>query len=488
MPYVLLIIGLFFLYVFRAAFHDLALFIYVNPTLLLAIVCIIVGIIFFMARFNRYALSFFVGALLCILFTSVSSVFIQLYTFGDTQYTSIEQPFESQSARIVPLAVAQRFAADSLIKSQEKAGDLDLVLINNSQYWIAPRVPSSSILYYTKSVEGLVLVDAQSAQRKTSLVDQQFAISEDIGIFDNIYWKIYAKKYFIEISEIFSVYDPVNREYKHIAPYISYQFAFPVMKPYFGGVFVIDSKGAVEHFTPEEAIQVPFLNSTRVFPEKLARLQAQSYQFHKGVLNAWFFHDDQIEVTDVDGQFNKQPFLLNTNDGLKWVIATEPYGQSYGVFKIFFIDAVSGKTELYELNESQTLTGPVKVISYVRAQYPQIDWFTNVVVEPRPYFAHNRLFWMVSIVPHDFAGIFKTVLVDAATNQVLEYDGTDSYLQNLKETYVAPNIDENADAFNQSNAPVQKTVTITEREKQAEIDRKIQQIETLLGEIKDLQE
>ena len=113
-------------------------------------------------------------------------------------------------------------------------------------------------------------------------------------------------------------------------------------------------------------------------------------------------------------------FLNNAGIATPQFVAVEPYGESFGVFKIFFVDAVTGKVDIYELDDTKTLTGPNRVISFARSQFPTIDWSTSLIIEPRPYIQNNELYWMLSIVPKDYAGISKTVFVNAATNKVTE--------------------------------------------------------------------
>lgn len=91
-----------------------------------------------------------------------------------------------------------------------------------------------------------------------------------------------------------------------------------------------------------------------------------------------------IQIQDVaDG--NRQPFLMATESGLNWFVSTEPYGESHGIFKIFLVDAVTGRIKVYELPESQTLTGPVRATDYVRRSNPIVDWSRFRLVEPLPF-------------------------------------------------------------------------------------------------------
>ncbi|GAG21429.1 unnamed protein product, partial [marine sediment metagenome] len=253
--------------------------------------------------------------------------------------------------------------------------------------------------------------------RKTEMITKKLEIGEDIGIFDNIYWNLYNKRYFVNLGDIYYIYK--KDHILTVAPIIAYKFKFPVMIPYYAGVFVLDEQGKISYYTPNQVEKIEEFQNNRAYPGELARLYVDSYKYYLGVINTWFLHKDQIEISDVYGLANRQPFLMPTEQGLKWIIATEPYGESYGVFKIFLVDALTGKIDMLELDEDQTLTGPVRVISYVKKKFPRIDWSTTGIVEPRPFIINGKLYWMLSITPRDYAGIAYTVFVNSENNEVI---------------------------------------------------------------------
>lgn len=457
--FVIIFVALLFVYLLRPMFHDLIMLFYTQPFVLVAMIAIGFGVYFAIMHTFRSAIILFGVAAVCMLFAGLTPLLTQVYIVGGTDYIKINQMYESNSARVVPMAVAQRYGFDSLQKSKEMLGDFDPILVNNSQYWASPRVPNGNFLYFINKVQGVLLVDAQSPSRSTQLVNERFAIGEQMGIFDNIYWNLYYKRFLVDVAEVFYVHD--GEQWVTVAPYISYRFVFPVMLPTFGGVFVVTPDGEITDYTPEQVKEIDYL--TRVYPEQLARLVVESYQYKKGVFNAWFIHDDQTELADLPGQNNRQPFLMDTKSGLKWVVATEPFGQSYGVFKIFFVDAKTGGVDVYELNENKTLTGPVKVVSYVRSAYPNLDWSAQTVIEPRPYVINETLYWMLSVTPRDYAGISKTVLVNADNNNVEEFA--------TKEEIVSAVVNQ--------NATLDKELI---RQKIIEIEAGLDELKTLLEE------
>jgi len=392
-----------------------------------------------------------------------------LYIVKSSAYNKISSLPDSTSIRILPKAVAFRYLEDSLQKSRERVGDINIVNINNSLFWIAPRVPDGVILYLIQKVNGVMLADATKTNRETKMVTKQIKVGEDIGVFDNIYWHIFKYRYFIDPGDVYYVYK--NDHILTIAPIIAYKFKFPVMVPYYDGVIVLDENGNIKRYPPSEVLKIEEFKNNRAYPEELARLYVDSYKYHLGIINVFFMHKDQIEISDVYGQANRQPFLMPTSNGLKWIIATEPYGESYGVFKIFLVDALTGKIDMLELNEDQTLTGPVKVVSYVKKRFPNIDWSSSRIIEPRPFVIKGKLYWMLSITPNDYAGIAYTVFVNSENNEVIAFD-------NDVDVY---------DFVKQGNAKKREAEHIkTSKTKEELRKEKIEEIENLLKELKNI--
>ncbi len=420
-------------YYFRPLFHDFAMFFYTNPiiTFLLLVILIAAGGSLWKAK-QKGENVFIKGTN----FSPVVSIAIMLlvlvfifgaplldalkgkYIYELTEYNKIDEMASTSDIRIVPLGVASRYLVDSLQKSREKVGNIEILYINNTLMWGAPRIPDGTLLYYTQKVNGLITTKASDLQKNIKLYNQEFPVADGIGFFDNIYWKIYKEKFFVTPDNIIYVFDNESNDFKIIVPFISYKFKFPVMVPYFGGVYVIDKEGNIDIYSPEEAAEIDYIKSTWVYPETLARQYVDSYKYNNGIINTWFIHEDQIEIADTYDRFNRQPFLMDTEEGLKWIVAVEPYGQSYGIFKIFFVDAVTGEMELYELGEESSLTGPVRAVDYVKQKFPTIDWYSATIVEPRPYVVDSVLYWMLSITPNDYAGVTYTVFLNSENNEM----------------------------------------------------------------------
>ena len=418
--YVFIAILLLLIYFFRPWLHAFAMAFYTKPALVFFMLCLI-GAVFFAKKKNYNVVSMLIILMVFSLAILVlNEVIVGKYIVGGTSYNKISKLPDTSEVRMLPRATAYRYLEDSLQKSREKVGDINIVNINDKLMWVAPRIPDGALLYFTQKVNGIMTAEATKIDRNTALITSKLHIGEDIGITDNIYWKLFKKKYFIDVGDIYYIKE--NDAILTVAPVIGYKFKFPVMLPYYKGIFLVDELGNINLKTPEEIRKIKQFQNNRAYPEELARLYVNSYKYRLGIWNVWVWHKDQIEISDVYGQFNRQPFLMPTVEGLKWIIATEPYGKSYGIFKIFLVDALTGKIDLLELNEDETLTGPVKVISYVKKKFPRIDWSNARIVEPRPYVINGKLYWMLSITPIDFAGISYTVFVNSEDNEVIAFD------------------------------------------------------------------
>ena len=467
-----LLVLVLLLYFFRPWFHEIVMAFYTNPAVVFMIVMAAAGAWLLAKKQKTLGGIALLLALLSLIVLSLTNVIIGSYIVQENEYNSITALPDTSQVRVIPLGVAWRYLTDSLQKSTEKVGGLDITNINNSLVWTAPRVPDGFILFLTQKVNGILIADATKTDRSTRLITKELRVGEGRGVFDNIYWKIFKTAYFINVGDIY--YIQKDGGLLTIVPIIQYRLKFPVMIPYFAGVFVLDENGEISKHRPEEIKEIDYFQNNRAYPEYLARLYVDSYKYKNGIINAWFLHKDQIEISDVYGQANQQPFLMPTKDGLKWVIATEPYGESYGVFKIFLVDAVTGRIDMLELNEDQTLTGPVAVVSYVKKRFPNINWQTATVLEPRPYVINNQLYWMLSITPSDYAGISYTVFVDSTNNNVISMQ-TDQEIMDFVEKGVIEAHEENGDE--------ETSESIKERTK-----NKINEIEKQLKELKELLE
>lgn len=365
--------------------------------------------------------------------------------------------------RLTPKVVVQRYAEDTFQNPQEYLGDSQIVLIDGKLKRVLPRLPEGLVLYFMQKLNGFVVVDVDTLERKVNIENTQFTYSEGVGIFDNLYFQLPLKKYFVEYASE-PIYLKTNEgAWVTVVPYISYKgIIFRI--PYWAGVMVIHPDGRIEDFSPEEAAQVSYLKGNRIHPKEIVHYYSHAYAYSGGLLNKWFLHENQTEVVNLPG--DESIFHVPTNEGFKQLVVAEPYGQSYGIYKIFLFDATTGKRELIEYPQNSQLTGPVAAADYIKKEFPTYDWTVFSLSEPRPLKVGNDLYWLLSIIPNDAAGIASTVLLNTRTNGVVQVKRE----QELR-------------AFQQGGTlppPGGETQT------NAELRGKIEEIERMLQELKNL--
>lgn len=337
------------------------------------------------------------------------------------QYQKISRlPDAVKNVRLMPEVVAYRYARDALQLSQYKLGTEHVALIDGKVSFTFPLVPDGLVLTFTAKNKGMTYVNATTQERNSQIVWKDMKIGEGMKVTDSLWWNLHRVRYWVDTEEPY--YVPKDGEVYTVVPVIAYDYGFKwglvYAVPVFAGSFIVDSQGHIQLVSPTQALQHPVLKDNLIFPEHLSRVYVDAYQYKKGVINRFFLHEDQIEIQDVGD--NPQPFLMDTQAGLKWFVSAEPYGESHGVFKIFLVDARTGDIDLYELPEDQVLTGPVRALDYVRRSNPLVDWNLFNMVEPLPFVRDGVLYWKTAVIPNDYAGIAYQAFVDSRNNNVIE--------------------------------------------------------------------
>ncbi len=376
------------------------------------------------STFRFKYLSYLVLLIFLITGLITSNIVRQLHMVRELEYIPRDSlPEAGNEIRLMPYEVAKRYARDSLQLSQYRLGTENIAVIDGRLSWVFPLPPDGFIIKFTLKNKGITYVDANTQERNSRMAWKDLEIGEGMQIRDNLWWNLYRERYFVHTEDPY--YIPREGEVHTVVPAVSYthHFRYGILytMPRFAGSFLVDSGGNTVLLTHEEVLDNSILEGNLVFPERLARIYVQAYQYNNGIINRFFIHDDQIQIQDVSRE-NRQPFLMMTEEGLKWFISTEPHGASHGIFKIFVVDARTGRIELYELPEDQTLTGPVRAIDYVRRSNPVVDWSRFIMVEPLPFIRDGILYWKVAVIPEDSAGIAYQAFVDSRTNEVVELE------------------------------------------------------------------
>ncbi len=351
------------------------------------------------------------------------------YTFEDTATLPADQ-----QSRLVPLPVAERFGADSLQRSTERAYSWHPQLWDGKFSWVTALVPNSPVRQWFDQARGVQVVDATTTQRRSQTTEQAFKLSEGVQLADNIRWQLYKQRYLVDLPEVY--YAKVNDKVFAVAPIISYRGWF-IRYPIVDGAFVVAADGSIEELNLERAKTHPAVVAAgRLYPESYVRFVHESYAYKNGIINKWFRHVDQTEISDPPGETNSQPYMLATANGLAWVTAADPWGKSFGIYKVFITNAITGRHQLYSVPQDAALTGAAQAIGYVKSARPQYNWRVDsseqssgsgniIAIEPRPVFVQGQLYWMVSVTTTEAKGINETCFVQAKDNQVTCATGDD---------------------------------------------------------------
>ncbi len=347
----------------------------------------------------------------------LQSLYTSLYLSHHLHYQHIfELPEVNPSVvRIVPKVVGDKYAMDALQFPRYQIDRGAIVFVNGTPYWGYGLIPDGLVNMFVLKDKGAIYVDMSAFGKRTKIVEKEMSVGEGMYITDNYLWRIYSRKYTVDCEKPYFV--PRNTSLYIAVPLIGYQlhFRFPTFytTPYWAGTALIASNGSITILSPSQAERCPILRGQKLFPAELARQYVDSFNYAHGILNVIFYHKDQFEIADVPGQNNQQPFLVATKQGLKWIIACEPYGQSYGIYRIYVVDARTGSILVYQPPSTKALIGPVRAVDYVKQAMPKVDWQTMRAVEPIPVVVNGTLYWQVRVIPSDASGIAYVAMVNA---------------------------------------------------------------------------
>jgi len=381
-----------------------------------------------------FAIVFF---LLLFVLLPVQGFYTPLYLSHHLRYQQISELPEVNPnvVRIVPKVVGDKYAMDALQFPRYRIDRGAIVFINGTPYWGYGLIPDGFVNSFVLKDKGAIYVDMSTFGKRTKIVEKEMSVGEGMYVTDNYLWQLYMRIYTVDTGKPYFV--PHNGSLYIAVPLIGYRlhFRFPTFytTPYWAGTAIIAPNGSIQILTPSQAQKSPILRGQKLFPAELAREYVDSFNYIHGIMNVLFYHRDQFEIADVPNQSNQQPFLVATKQGLKWIIACEPYGQSYGIYRIYVVDARTGSIQLYQPSSTKALIGPVRAVDYVKQAMPKVDWQTMMAVEPIPVIVNGTLYWQVRIIPSDASGIAYVAMVNAENpNDVIvlrSYQGVKEFLE-----------------------------------------------------------
>ena len=441
-PVVAGLVVLVLLWLVRPVWHGLAMFLWTAPLVWVPpFVLLVVGAVLLRRSRNSWTTlddlrdGVRPPAWLALFPVAAFVVFVLAASFQDalvgraivnaTTYEPIGALPSGGDVRLVPREVAEQNAASAFNSPTETLTDFRIVRTADGLRWTALRTPQGAFRTFTKKSQGLVELDAEQTARSLRQVDAQFQVAPGLQVTDNLRWRLLKRHFLIRLEDPVAIETPDGP--RIVVPYLQYKGVF-VRRPVLGGVFVVSPSGRIEDLEPAEAARRPELATTgRIFPDTQARRIQDAYRYRRGLWNAWFVHEDQTQITDTEA--NRQPYLIDFPGelGPQWVTVAEPYGRASAASAIFLTDAVTGRTRIWRVPRTTSLSGNRRALQAVRAvSIPGIDFGDGgagsgnfKVVEPRPVFVHGRLVYLTSIIPTSANAVSKTVVVDAETNKLV---------------------------------------------------------------------
>jgi hypothetical protein len=364
-----------------------------------------------------------------IIYLAVLEPLTGVAVLGEINSTTMDSLPPMLDTRYTALDVAKSVGESMMADSRYNAGDIDPFDSGGKLSYSVPRVPNGLYNSYYGHPNGIMLVEPNLTTTKPDIriIEQQFEYGEGMGWLckNSIYYQVYIRHWWCEIPEIY--YLPIGGELVGIAPYLEYKFQSWVFVPHWAGVFVFHGDGRIERLSKEQALNDTRFAGQRLYPESMARIIADSWQYQRGIRNAFLEHVDMAMIDDPISSDNQMPYLMPiTNGGVKsdaWVNVFKPSGSNTdAVYKVQYIDARNGDVKTYSVI-GQGWIGPNKAIEIVKNLHKMWDWNTFDPVEALPVFSKtHKFFWQVSLInTKSKMSMVETVLVDGKTLELYEF-------------------------------------------------------------------
>lgn len=445
--------------------HAIAMIFYVNPWIIQLFV--ITGAIYALVSYQWSAGA---GITLAGIFLVVGFIVFALaamwfapLTISDQvedRYTETDDihPIDAEHPRFLPLTVADQYGENSLQEPRHRLTRYDITVGDDgSLSWAAALAPDGIVNSFAIQQKGAVFIDMEQTDRELSVTETNMKRGVGMSLERNYLWALKDDKYFVRHGD--PIYVEKNDELHMAVPYTAFElhnsFGLFYRTPTWGGVALIDSDRNVDHMTPEEAQNHEVTQNQRLYPFQLTRIEVNSMRYKHGVMNKLFYHEGELEIAGTGDENNQQPFLVMTEDGMKYFLAVEPAGDASGIFEIWMYDAQTGAIDKYAIgDENDALIGPKKAINFVRQSERTTDWNLFNPSEPIPTSIDGDLYWMVRVVPDDGSGVALISFVNADTSNVVSFVNDEDAVAFMKGEIDVDEVEEEVDG-------AQGTVTIT---------------------------
>ncbi|EMA47929.1 ABC transporter permease [Halococcus saccharolyticus] len=352
---------------------------------------------------------------------------------GSAEPTNNLSDVDAQQPRIVPGNVASNYAANTLDLPQYQTTKRDITFVNDTPHWSYALAPDGTRNHFALQQRGTVLVDMTQQNADVRTINDKMDAGIGTAFYNHYKWEVLKNgQYLANYEDPFMV--PHNGESYIAVPYTKPNFNVrfaPIPTPYttpeWGGVALVGPDGEVTDLSPQEARNHPVLKGQKLVPFDLTKKKVKSTKFRNGIVNTLPVvgaHSEEIEVAPTPGKGNDQPYMMPTQNGTKYVVAAEPYGNAQGLKEVWEVDGRTGNPVVYESPDGESLFGPRKAANYVRQAARTTDWDRFTPAEPLPTVVDGQLYWMVRVIPNDGTGVSYVAFVNAESSNVREVSDT----------------------------------------------------------------
>jgi hypothetical protein len=339
--------------------------------------------------------------------------------------------------RFTPLDVAYQDLVGSLNSGKYTVheDDINAMDLNAGFGYVVPITPDGPINTFIAENDGFMAFDDTpelTNDQRVRRVHQKYVIGEGMEWLDNVWRNLYSSDWFCAYDHIsYLQLDPDNADkFTGVVPKIKYEFHFPCfVVPVWGGVALFHENGKIEQLTVEEAKKDKRLKGKRIFPSSLSRQYVSAQIYDQGFLGGWYNREGKIKIPKLPGR-NQMPFFTPGADKHEYfVIAAEPAGEAFALFRLYYVDSFSGERTYYEFNPDKGVLGPNAAMARVKT-LQGYKWYDSGekagdhrIIEA-VYLTDDRggLHWKFTITTKDFKGITATAVVDAAMREVKKFE------------------------------------------------------------------
>lgn len=296
--------------------------------------------------------------------------------------------------------------------------------------YAAPITPSGTLNTFWQNNPGFMLlddsfeVDSDPSKRLTRIDDVQ-KYGPGMEWFDNLDYVLAKTDFFANYDKPhYLALDPAQpKKLTLVVPKIKYAYLWRL--PYWGGVVLVHSDGAVENLTAEQAKRDSRLDGKWIYPLQLARyyVELQNYQIGWGLLTPFIYIAGKLQVESLAGD-NQFPFLTQGVDGKTYLVtATRGQGSARGLQRMYFADASTGLGSFHQFGNHEVVYG-AGASGDRMTNIPGYQWFHpgergggNIVATEPVYVVRPNdptLYWKFTITNIKYSGISATAVANAA--------------------------------------------------------------------------